>query len=203
MPTSRVEAFSDGVFAIAITLLVLDVHVPDSASGRLGHDLAHQWPSYAAYAVSFLIIGIIWVNHHGMFALIRCVDRGLLFLNLGLLATVSFLPFPTSLLAEYVRDGSNAHLAAAVYGANMTAIGLSFLAMWWRLSRHPELSTPETTPAALQGALRRTLPGPIVYGATIGLAFVSPIACLAVYAAIAVYFSVSFVTIGDGARPSA
>ena len=143
MPKSRTEAFSDGVFAIAITLLIIEVRVPDSKSGELARDLANQWPSYAAYLVSFVIIGIIWVNHHDIFERITTVDRPLLFLNLLLLLTVAFLPFPTALLGQYIRQGDNAHIAAAVYGANMTLIGLAFIAVWTYLARVPSLLEPE------------------------------------------------------------
>src|SRR5215470_9469621 len=93
----RLEAFSDGVLSIAATLLVLELHVPESGD-NLGAALLAQWPSYAAYVVSFITIGIIWVNHHQLFALVRRVDRTLLFLNLALLMVVSVLPFPTAIL---------------------------------------------------------------------------------------------------------
>ena len=96
------ETFSDGVFAIAITLLILDVAVPPSGStpsGELGTALAHEWPAYFAYLVSFLVIGIIWINHHTVFAKVRQVDRVVLFANLGLLLIVSAIPFPTHLMA--------------------------------------------------------------------------------------------------------
>jgi uncharacterized membrane protein len=193
--TTRVEAFSDGVFAIAITLLVLNISVPDSRPGRLGHDLAHQWPSYAAYAISFLIIGIIWVNHHGMYRLVGRVDRTMLFVNLGLLGAVALLPFTTALLAQYVRSGgANSHVAAAVYSANMTATGLFFLASWMRLHRHAELRAPGVDSTETARMVRRTIAGPIVYGASIGLAFVNATACLVVYALVAAYFTVSYVT---------
>src|SRR5439155_2102750 len=119
MSSARVEAFSDGVFAIAITLLVLDIHVPAPESvgdDGLGAALAHAWPSYFAYLVSFLVIGIIWINHHSMFTMVRRVDRPVLFVNLTLLLFVSALPFPTKLLAEYLTEGGgSSHVAAAVY----------------------------------------------------------------------------------------
>src|SRR6266566_22821 len=111
MATGRLEAFSDGVFAIAITLLVLDLAVPArnrSEPGGLAAALGHQWPSYFAYLVSFLIIGIIWVNHHTVFDTVRLVDRPVLFANLALLLVVSALPFPTRLLAEYLTAGPDA-----------------------------------------------------------------------------------------------
>jgi len=198
VPTNRVEAFSDGVFAIAITLLVLNISVPRSRPGRLGHDLAHQWPSYAAYAVSFVIIGIIWVNHHGMYRLVGRVDRVMQFTNLGLLGAVAVLPFTTALLAQYVRSGgANSHLAAAVYSANMTATGIFFLAAWLRLLVRADLRAPGLGSAETRVMIRRTLVGPVMYGASIGLAFVSAPACLVVYALIAAYYAVSYVTADD------
>src|ERR1700761_277819 len=103
MSTNRLEAFSDGVFAIANTLLVLDIHVPEPGSGRLGHELLAQWPSYAAYVITFITIGIIWINHHAAFGRLRSVDHSILFLNLALLLTVSVLPFTTRLMAEYLK----------------------------------------------------------------------------------------------------
>jgi len=108
--TTRVEAFSDGVLAIAITLLVLDLRVPlrDGLHTSLAHALARQWPSYAAYVTSFLIIGIIWVNHHAVFGYLGAADRMLLFLNLVLLMFVAAIPFTTSLFAEYLTAGRDA-----------------------------------------------------------------------------------------------
>jgi uncharacterized membrane protein len=195
MPTSRTEAFSDGVFAIAITLLIIEVRPPESEAGELARDLAHQWPSYAAYVVSFAIIGIIWVNHHDIFERITTVDRPLLFLNLLLLLTVAFLPFPTALLGEYIRKGDNAHVAAAVYGANMTLIGLAFIAIWTYLARVPALLTTGLGSEEARRSRRAAAIGPVVYGLSIPLAFVSPVACLVLYAAVALYFGVVF-TVG-------
>ena len=195
MPTSRIEAFSDGVFAIAITLLIIEVRPPDSEAGELAGDLVGLWPSYAAYFVSFVVIGIIWVNHHDVFGRITTVDRPLLFLNLFLLLTVAFLPFPTALLGEYVREGDNAHIAAAVYGANMTMIGLAFIAIWTYLARVPALLAHGMGADAALRARRAATVGPVVYALTIPLAFVSPVACLIVYAALALYFAIVF-TVG-------
>src|SRR4051812_39313370 len=99
MSTNRLEAFSDGVFAIAITLLVLEIHVPKPGhGGSLGHELAAQWPSYAAFVISFLTIGIIWINHHAMVRRLRVADPSILIWNLLLLMTVSVLPFTTALM---------------------------------------------------------------------------------------------------------
>ena len=113
MRTDRTETFSDGVFAIAITLLVLEIRTPVH-SEDLWHDLGQLWPSYVGFVVSFFTIGVIWVNHHSQFERFVRADRTLLFLNLLLLFWVAFIPFPTALVAEYLRDGSTSaqHIAA-------------------------------------------------------------------------------------------
>jgi len=187
--TERLEIFSDGVIAIAITLLVLDIKVPEAEPGKLLHALGEQWPSYVAFVLSFTVIGIMWVSHHSMFERIRHVDRGLLFTNLLLLLGIGFLPFPTALLADYTeKGGSNSHIAAAIYSATMALIGLAFLAIWVYLDRHQNLLVEGVEPANLRRSIRRSYVGPIVYTLSIGLAFISAIACYFVYAAIAVYF---------------
>jgi uncharacterized membrane protein len=106
MPAGRLEAFSDGVFAIAITLLVLEIPVPNVGKGELSEALVDHWPAYAAYVVSFAIIGIIWINHHAVLGYVKRADRGLLLLNLNLLLWVALIPWPTSLLAEYMQAGA-------------------------------------------------------------------------------------------------
>jgi uncharacterized membrane protein len=191
--TARLEAFSDGVFAIAITLLVLDLNVPAPAglgNQSLRSALAHQWPSYFAYLVSFLVIGIIWINHHAMCALARRVDRRTLFANLFLLLTVSVIPFPTRLLAAYLTDGrsTDAHTAAATYAATMLAMGLAFTLLFLAFTRDARRLHTPIPPAALRSALRRFSIGGLCYAATIALAYLSPVAMLAVHAALAVYY---------------
>ncbi len=106
--TGRVEAFSDGVFAIAITLLILEIRVPPSATdAALGQELLHIWPSFLAFLASFMAIGVMWLNHHRLFTLIQKCDDGLIALNLLLLLGITWIPFPTALLAEHLRvDGS-------------------------------------------------------------------------------------------------
>src|SRR5215472_3201786 len=115
---TRVEAFSDGVFAIAITLLVLTVAQPRTYSD-LAHELATQWPSLAAYIVSFAVIGIMWINHHSVFMHLEHVDRGVLYLNLLLLMTIAFLPYPTGILGQALAKGEGTRTAAVVYGVVM------------------------------------------------------------------------------------
>jgi len=202
--TSRLEAFSDGVLAIAITLLIIEVKVPDVGAGELTRALWDQWPSYAAYVVSFVVIGIMWVNHHAIFEQIRTVDRGLLFVNLLLLLGIAFLPFPTALLAKYLDEGgSNATAAAVVYSATMTFIGVAFLSLQLYLRAHSRLAMPSYSPARADAAVRRTVVGPIAYAATIPLAFVSAPACLVVYVVIAGFFAASSIRLPQrGSAPS-
>jgi uncharacterized membrane protein len=194
--TSRLEAFSDGVFAIAITLLILDIKVPDAAAGHLGAALRHQWPNYAAFFISFMIIGIMWVNHHTMLVPVATVDRPLLFLNLGLLMTVVLIPWAAGLFAHYVRAGADSHLAAAVYGGVMFVAALFFNAIWWWISRGPELLHPDVDHVGARALLRRFSIGIYVYGATIVLAFISAPMVLAVHFVIAVYYVVDRLAVG-------
>lgn len=188
----RLEAFSDGVMAIAITLLVLDLKVPPHAEASahgLAAALGHEWPSYAAYLVSFLVIGIIWINHHAMFTQVRRVDRAVLFTNLGLLMVVSLIPFPTRLLADYLTsDGSDASVAAAAYSATMLGMAVAFTGLWWAITRDAGLLHEHLDRAAGRAALRRFSLGLVVYGGCIGLAFVNAYATLAVHGALALYY---------------
>ena len=188
--TDRLEIFSDAVIAIAITLLVLDIKVPNSRDGHLVHDLLQKWPSYLAFVLSFAVIGIMWVSHHSMFERIRRVDRSLLFMNLWLLLGIAFLPFPTALLAEYARQGgSNSHAAAAIYSGTMALIGLAFLSIWVHLAHHPTLLGDNASAASLRRSINLSLVSPVVYGLSIGLALVSAEACFVVYALAALYFA--------------
>lgn len=128
MSKTRAEAFSDGIFAIAATLLVLDIQVPDVKSGLL-HALLTEWPSYIAYAISFATIVVIWVNHHAVMDQLERLDRRLLFLNGLLLLTVAAIPFPTALVAKYIQAGHDQTTAALAYGLTMTAMSFAFTAL--------------------------------------------------------------------------
>jgi uncharacterized membrane protein len=153
----RLEAFSDGVLAIVITLLILDVKVPTAATGHLGGELAHQWPQYAAYLVSFLVVGIIWLNHHATVQLLARSDHAVLVLNLLLLLPVSILPWPTAVLAEYVHEGTDGdqRVAVVLYGATSTVMALGFNVLWRYVLRHPELWKPDVDRASLAVRNRR------------------------------------------------
>jgi uncharacterized membrane protein len=136
--TGRVEAFSDGVFAIAITLLVLEIRVEDY--DHLWRALAHQWPAYLAYVTSFLTVGSVWIAHHGLFVRLRYIDPTLLRLNLLLLMAAAFLPFPTGVLAEALKASESAERAAVVfYGGCALVIELLLRASERYAAAHPEL----------------------------------------------------------------
>jgi TMEM175 potassium channel family protein len=189
MRTSRLEAFSDGVFAIAITLLVLEIGVPEAEHGELAGALGRQWPSYAAYAVSFLVIGIIWINHHAVLDHLERADRGVLYLNLFLLAWIGLIPWPTALLAEYLREGDNANVAAAVYTGAMTGMGFAFAALWTYVTRRRHLLGEHLSDEQIARMTRRFTAGSPVYAINIAIAFVSPVACLVVNALLAIYYA--------------
>src|SRR5437667_8075888 len=155
METARLETFSDGVFAIAITLLVLLFERPHLSEGQtLEHVLLHQWPSYASYVVSFVTIGIIWVNHHTLFRHIVRVDRVFLFLNVLFLMCVAFLPYPTAVIARYVRS-DDATAAAVMYGLALTATAICFNVLWQYAARGYRLLAADADRRAVAGITRR------------------------------------------------
>jgi uncharacterized membrane protein len=190
--TARLEAFSDGVLAIAITLLVLDLRVPPASDGPLLNQIGKQWPFFAAYAVSFFAIGVMWVNHHALFERIAHIDRGLLYRNLALLGGIAFLPFPTDVLATYVRHGgSNGRVAAGLYGFTMMFIGACFTSLWLHVGRHRDLLERPMTDEALRGVVVRSSVGTAIYlGATL-IAGVAPIVALVLFAGVALFFALT------------
>jgi uncharacterized membrane protein len=186
--TNRIETFSDGVFAIAITLLVLELHVPDAPEGELWHALRQEWPQFGAYLTSFVILGIMWVNHHSMFRQIRRADRGLMFLNLLLLLWTTLLPFPTSMFAEHLEDESiNASVAAAVYSANLALAAIAFSLIWWYVLRK-HLVDHSMTKTEVRRSLLRYSMGTVIYGACIGISFVSAQVTLLIVFLLALYY---------------
>jgi uncharacterized membrane protein len=137
MGTGRLEAFSDGVLAVAITLLVLDLHVDRSEPQSLLHQLGQQWPSFTGYALSFFVLGIIWVNHHALLAFTERVDRALLFYNLLLLLWTTTIPFTTAALASYLRaGGQDGRIAVLLYGVSLEGMAASFTLMLRHILRH-------------------------------------------------------------------
>jgi uncharacterized membrane protein len=188
--TARLEAFSDGVFAIAITLLVLEIHVPDVEGGDLAHALVEQWPAYASYVVSFLTVGIIWTNHHAVLDHIARADRAVLYLNLLLLLFVALIPWPTNLLAEYMREGGEAErVAALVYAGVFMLMGIAFGLLWARIARSEHLLDPTTSHAEAHARTLRFRIGAPIYGVALLAALVSAPLCLIICALSAVYYA--------------
>lgn len=187
--TGRLEALSDGIFAIAMTLLVLELPVP-RGSRHLAEDLLHHWPSYAAYVVSFVTVAIVWINHHRQMDGVAIADRTLLELNLLLLLFVALVPWPTGLVSEYLREGDQGSTAAVAYGLVMLAMAASFSLTWLHLMRKPELVEEQLRPR-LPVALRRSLVGPVLYAGGTLVALVSAGAAFAIFAAVAVFFALS------------
>ena len=194
MSKPRVEAFSDGVIAVAITLLALDLDVPNpSGPGTLAHNLAQQWSSYAAYVVSFLTIGIIWINHHAFMRRLVDVDHAILLLNLVLLLTIGLLPFSTALMAEYLQAPQGQNLAAVVYGGSYLLMSVAFFIMQVHvLVAAPPPRAPHARPAPDSAAPQRHRRAPYVL-ATLG-GIVSPYITLAICAILAVFFALPSTT---------
>ena len=188
MSTGRAEAFSDGVFAVAITVLVFGL-LP-IGTGKLDANvlLVQAWPEYFAYVVSFLTIGIMWMNHHTIVAHVTRVDRPLLVINLLLLMGIVAIPFPTALVAEHLRN-SGGKLATVTYGLVMIAISAGFAALWVYVATHAAALGAAVPPEAL----RRSIPGFTLGGAayvagTLIAAVVSAVAGMVIFGALAVYY---------------
>jgi TMEM175 potassium channel family protein len=153
----------------------------------LGAQLAHIWPSYLAYAVSFVTIGIMWVNHHTVMSQVGRVDRRFLIATVGLLLCIAFVPFPTRLVAEHIR-AEGARDAALAYGFTMVATAIMFSVTWFYASRGGRLLHRNAEPAVVSGISRSYLPGPWIYLAATLLAFVSPTASVVLFMAIALFY---------------
>lgn len=189
MSRGRLEAFSDGVFAVAITLLALDLAVAGPGHGPLVRQLVEHWPAFAAYLVSFATIGVIWVNHHTLMANVAAVDRTLLFVNLVLLLFVVTIPFATGTMAAYLTgNDQDAHAAAAIYGAAFEGMGLSFAAVFAWTLREGRTLRP-VPPSARRAAWLRFSPGLAAYLVAIAVAFVSAQAAFAIIALTALYYA--------------
>src|SRR5215210_2790736 len=190
METGRVEAFSDGVFAIAITLLILAVGVDEALQrGDLRHHLLHLWPAYIAYAISFITVGIMWVNHHAIFRHFARVDRPLLLLNILLLMCISFTPFPTRIVAEHAQADADRKAAALLYGITMTCTAICFFAVWIYGSRR--LLRADADAREVSGITRSYAPGAPTYATATLLAFVSSVASLIMFGVIATFYAIS------------
>jgi TMEM175 potassium channel family protein len=186
--TGRLETFADGVMAIAITLLVLEIRVPAHEPGRLGHALLEEWPSYAAYVTSFLTIGVIWVNHHRMFKLIERVTHSFLMLNVLFLMVVSFIPFPTALVAGAIKAHDGVRASTFMYGGTMVLLAIMFNLVWGYASAGHRLLVQGLNPEAIRKGTNSYRKGPLLYVVLTLPAVFNPYISLAAFAVLAAYW---------------
>jgi uncharacterized membrane protein len=189
MKTARLEAFSDGVFAVAITLLILEINVPGEVN--LWHQLKEEWPSFASFFVSFWVIGIIWVNHHGLLDHLKRVDRPVLYLNLLVLMTVVFIPFSTALMAEHLKSGADERVAAIVYALAFLAMGIAFNFFWTYIVKHRRELGVEIPDEEVRRTSIGFMIGSPIYAVAVITAFISPAVVLIIIAAVAAYYMVA------------
>ncbi len=197
--TGRVEAFSDGVFAIVTTLLVLDLRVPHdpqtgeayATAGELWQALLHSWPSFPAYLLGFSTVVIMWINHHMLFNFIKRTSHTLLLLNSLLLLAISVVPFPTALLSEYIGSGheDSARVAAMVYSGLGLTIAFFYNLFWWHVSSGNRLIDRRADPEAVRTITRSYLFGPLVYVVAFVLSIFTPLGGLLANLVIAAFFA--------------
>ncbi|MBV8694966.1 MAG: DUF1211 domain-containing protein [Chloroflexi bacterium] len=187
LSTGRIEAFSDGVFAVAITLLVLNLQVPQIAASLVSSELIFKlsdlWPKLVTYALSFVIVGIYWVAHHNTFHCIKHSDRNLLWLNILLLLCIVFIPFPTALLGQYPLQ----RISVVIYGGTLVITGLVLQLLWWYVTANHLLDN-EINPHVVQLATRRNLMAPLIYLFAIGISFLSVQISLAFFVLVPVLY---------------
>jgi len=183
LTTGRITAFSDGVFSIAITLLVLNLHVP-TVPGKLLDQLRTQWPSLLSYLLSFVIVGIYWVAHHNMFHYIKRSDRPFLWINILLLMCVAFIPFPAGLLGQY----SGQRISLITYASSLILTNLMLSLLWWYATSNHRLVDQDIDPHFVRTVNRRNMTAPVVYLVSIGLSFLSPLASLIVFFLFPLYY---------------
>lgn len=190
--TFRLEAFADAVFAIAITLLVIEIRLPPHDQvvrlGGLGRALLRLWPSYVGYVISFVVIGIMWANHHNLMKLIDRLDHGFITLNLLLLMCIAFLPFPTAVMAEHLTDEHERAIAVAFYCGCFTVTAVFYFLMWWHAARDRRLIASHVPDEAVRSITRAYAPGSLLYLAAALLAFVHVAISLSIVLGLAVLY---------------
>jgi uncharacterized membrane protein len=203
MSTNRLESFSDGVIAVAITLLALNLPHPPHAIPELARYLGDHWPSFVAFVISFSTIGIVWVNHHAMVRRMKAVDTLVLLLNLVLLMTICALPFTTTLMAEYLRASRGEKLAAAIWSGSFLLMAVAFIGLQHHvLVAKSHLLRDEITPEIRTKILRRNRVGLLPYALATAAAALTPYLSLAICGALAVYYALPGTTEVGFGKPS-
>jgi uncharacterized membrane protein len=190
LPVSRLEAFSDAVFAIAITLIVLELGISSKDGNHLLSSILHHWSSYLAYVTSFLTIGVVWLQHSAITHTLRAADATLYRVNLLVLLLVSFLPFPTRVVVEFIAEGGPERVAAVFYGLTMLALSFALFAFGRYVAKDRRLVKDQIEADAIESAMRHS-PGFVLYGVGIGVSLVLPTAGIALYLASAITRGVS------------
>jgi TMEM175 potassium channel family protein len=190
--TFRLETFADAVFAIAITLLILEIRLPPQEEleqgGGLVPALLHLWPSYLGYVLSFVVIGIMWANHHSLMKLIDRLDHGFITLNLLLLLCVAFLPFPTAVMADHLTNRHDREVSVAFYCGSFTITAVFYFLMWLHASRDRRLLAADVSDDDVRRITRAYAPGPLLYLAATLLAFAHVAISLSIVFGLAVLY---------------
>ena len=188
LSTDRIEALSDGIFAIAMTILIFDLKVPilhkETASATLPDALLALWPKILGYVISFVILGVYWVAHHLHFASIKRADRGLLWINILFLMCIGFVPFSTGLMGEYIHHP----LPVILYGINLIVISLVLALHWWYATRHGRLVDATIDPHLVRSVIHVIFMGPVVYLAAIACAFINTMISILLYALVTLIY---------------
>ena len=190
LSTSRIEFFSDGVFAIAITLLIIEIKVPhlQHGAGDLGAALSNLWSHYFAYILSFLMIGIYWVNHHYLFGLFKRTNHIFGLLNVFFLMCIAFVPFPTAVLGEYLTDEHNRHAAVVFYALGLALPGFAWFLIWFYASQNFRLIDENLNPAFVAYLTRKFLITNIIYFAALVIALWNSILGLTICVGLTLFY---------------
>jgi len=186
----RLVTLADAVFAFALTLLVLEIRLPADTvrPGDLGVTLARLWPSFLSYVISFIVIGILWINHHGMMQLIDRIDAWFIYLTLLLLLCVAFLPFPTAVMMEYLMDPHERAFAVAFYCGCVTLTTVAYVLGWWHAARDRRLIASHVPQETVRVLTRVYVPGPFLYLTATLLAFAHVALSLAIVVALGILY---------------